>query len=571
MQFRPAYPKDLTNDLTNPAVVALNRPTFWDFLWNFTTKTNAGRCFVIAVLALGLFSSLTIVFTVLPIGSIPIIGYILTSATGIGSFGALLVMLGVATPVAFTYFKKRDIWTFPTAVTSGLKMITRCGIALDFLKQINWNCLEFGKAGSNVKQIFDELTSAFTSRTGDASKYSNAPIKYAEKLLLMKGLPQIMGSVIRAIDAILRLRRQENFNFALVDRYDLLLCTLQHIRDYIIGDFDEAIGQSPVPYVSGITHAILKVTDGKATEPNREYNEASIRHLYNSIADATQKSRQIGKAFPFSVDRESVMTDPEIDTNDEELKDKINTWRSNVEAYAVAAMESFDNYEIGIPQKAAIKLYEIYGMTDDIEVELRNEIVGGIELPDEVLQLLRKYQDLGRAFASHAEGESKQIRLHRGRAIPQDGIAGNGDQMRWARIASGDHNYDDIKAFFPKIPEDIKLDENMERYYVPTAWIKLNVKVGDTKLPIALPAILMRDKTNDIWIALAGEDNGFLVPTTPWLKYDPTDPAGTASALCEAATEKPLSEIQKDEEEARRHNREQMEKFDALVKKHQQK
>jgi hypothetical protein len=568
MLFNPAYSNDLTRDLTAPVTVALNRSALLGFFWSIITSTNAGRCFVIAILALGFFSSLGIVFVALPIGSIPIVGYILTFITGVGSFGALLVMLGIATPVVFTYYKKRDIWPLPSTITSGLKMITRCDIAIDFLKQINWSSLGLEKAGSNVKQIFDDLTSALQTRQHDEKKYGNAATKYAEKLLAMKELPKVLGAVIRALDATLRLRRQESFDFEAVKYFDLLLCTLQQLKDFVMGNLDDAIGSSPTPFVSGVTHAILKATDGRADDQNEEYKNASMRYLYSSIVEEVQESRQIGAAFSFPVNHECVMTDPDIADIDEKSKEKIYAWRADVEAHAAALQEELGKCEIDVSQDMALKLYAIYGTNDDVTVTLSPKIVGGIALPDEALQLLQQYPNFGQILGMRPEGDSRQIALHRGTAIPESGLSSDGNSAHWATMDIGAPSDKDIQTFFQNIPKDIKFSKNKKYCYVTTAWATLNAKFGTAELEVALPTISMVDSSDNAWITLAGMRNGSVVRTSEWVKYDPTNPGGTAIALCEMAIEKPLSAKQREEEEERRRNREQAKEFEALVEKH---
>jgi hypothetical protein len=567
MLFRPAYPKDLTNDLTKPVTVALNRPAFLDFFWQFTTNTNAGRCFVIAILALGFFSSLGIVFAALPIGSIPIVGYILSFVTGIGSFGALFVMMGIAVPVVYTYFKKRDIWAFPSVITSGLKMITRCGVALDLLKQINWSCLELEKAGSNVKQIFDDLTSALATRTVDKGKYGNAPIKYVGKLLAMKELPQILGTVIRAVDAILRLRRQENFSFAVVERYDLLLCLLQHLKDYIIGNLDEAIGQNPTPYISGITHTILKVTDGKMGDLNDEYKTASTQHLIKSVTSSVQQSRQLGKVFSFPVDREKVTVDPTLINDNRELNKRVADWRANVEVHIDAVKESFAAEEIELSQKIGLELHSRYGLNDGVKVELPVQNLGGIELPDEAVLFLKTHPDMGKILGVHFSGKSEQVELSRGSTLPSAVVSNNPGQTCWWAIEADSPENDNIKTFFMKFPEDVHLNEGKEWYHIPVTWILLRIKLEDTTQEIALPIISMLDTNGNIWLALAWQDNQSVVPASEWIKFDPTNPEETAAALCEAATEKPLSEKRKEEAAERERHRARAREFTDRIEK----
>ncbi|MDR2677480.1 MAG: hypothetical protein LBB26_02865 [Puniceicoccales bacterium] len=529
-----------------------------DFFWHFATQTNAGRCFVVAILTLGFFSSLGIVFAALPIGSIPIVGYILSVVTGVGSFGALVMMLGTTVPVVFTYFTKRDIWTFPSWITTGAAMVARGRVVIRFLRGINWDCLQFPQAGDNMNATINALATAFTPQIGDIHKYGSAPVRYVGRLLRQeKELPKVLGAVTRTIDAIFRLQRQGSFDYDLLKYYDLLLCTLQYLKDYILGNLDKFIGLEPTSRAMGITHGLLNVTDGTAIDPNSEYKEASIRFLYKKIIKSVEQSRRISSTFSFPVPRKNVMTAPNAADCDEET----SRWRDDVEAGTVAMREAFCGGNLELPWDVIVKLYGIYGTQGGIQVDPPHKT----ELPDELIRFFEMYPDIGSAFNAHPNEGVGRIELSRGSAIPSGGIPDE-PIPSWVPIKSEPFRNDDIKVFFPEKPEDIQLNENTDWYYVPMTWVRLNLNLpGTTSLQIVLPVISVRDTSGNVWVALTGMAAGNCARTTPWIKYDPTNPSGTAASLCEAAIGKPRSEIQKEEDTERAQNRAKTETYNARI------
>jgi hypothetical protein len=560
--FKPAYPQDLTNDLTKSAVVALNRPTFLDFCWNFATQTNAGRCFVIAILALGFFSSLGIVFTVLPIGSIPIVGYILTFSTGIGSFGALLAMLAFATPVVFTYVKKRDIWTFPSIVINGLKTITRCGVAIELLKQIDLNCLQLGEAGSNIKQIVFDLTSALATRAADEKKYGNAVTKYLEKLLSIKEVPQLVGAAIRAADAIMRLKRQECLNFEVLAFFDLILATIQNVKDYLFGKFDDVIHMEPIPPVSGVTQTILKITDGSAVDRNVQYKDASLKILREETVKTADQAQQVAGMFPFPVDP-LAMIDLETFKDSEGKKENIGKVKAQVEACRHAATAELREHPVPVSPQTGMDLLRRYGCVDRITIKEQDQTIGGLPIPEEIQEILKTNPYIDKVVSGITSGTKNETEMSRGIALPGDNV--DVDRSVWAVIKADRQAVDVFLKFFKNLPQDSLREMHEKIFSVLTGWIFLPVQFGENTCGIALPTISMSDTNGNIWFALAGTEDDHLVRTSEWVKYDPTNPVGTGAALCEMAVGKSLRESQKEEVAAQKRNRELIEAHNKKV------
>jgi hypothetical protein len=572
MAFKPTFPTSLTDGMTQEVKVALNETTFIAFLWRFVTDTNAGNYFLLAACSLGFFSSIALAIAALPIGFIPIISFIFTITTNTGSFVSLIAMCVFIIPPAYTHYKKKDVYEFPDLATNVIKIGIRCRIVLNLFSQINWDGLELGKATSNIKQIFDDLNNALSSRVGDKQRYNNMPVRYLGKVLEINEMPNIIGLLIRAIDAINRMKRQENFTFELFRQMDLLLNTLYTALDYLFGKLDDSISPKIVLPVTGITNTMLQQTDGVAGKLNGEYEDESLKYMRNLILSKTCSSRCLSKAFSFSVDENNVSHSLSSSEDDE----KFAEWEKNAESTFAVAMEELSQRPVPLAAATFVRIIDSYGAPINnatTSAPLANESLKD-QLPDEIIAALNEFLKLNSVLAETIKGfgpssenlEAKKVIFKNGNLIdknaPDD--PGNWNAMQVSQEGT------DINNFF-KEPTCTEPQKATQHYRCFRRWVKVTVttkgKSEPVKCEILLPCLFMIDTNGHPWIALGciNEENSYLQRMSVWFKFDETNPSGVANELCQAAIGKSLQQQQKEAQEEVLKNKAKVEEFKRKV------
>jgi hypothetical protein len=444
-----------------------------------------------------------------------------------------------------------------------MKMAIRVGIVINFFKQINFECLEPEKAGNNIQEIFRDLTSSLTPRANDKKTYDNSLIGFVAKLLGIGklSLSQILGSCIRAIEAIMRLQRQENFNFAIAQYFSDLLLILRIVIDFLMGSLDDSIGMSPKPYAGGITHAMLTATDGQPDDRNVQYEKDSIIFLCEETTRRSILSQQVNKTLPGSFNAENVPTDPAL-VADNAVKEKINAYRQDVDAHAAAVRESLHETAANIPAQNAIRLLKTYGTKKDIEVQIPSENASEMPLPDEVQEFIKTHSSIEMALGLRKSGMAQKTILDQGTAIPENFSP---EESTWLNIIVGyEEAYESVKKIFKSVPDGSGEFENLT-VSVFFQWTIMRIEYQGVIYEVALPTAYVVDDNGDTWIALFGIKDGCAVRMSEWTKYDATSPEETATAICMMAGEKSCLELREEEEKLRGSLRQKRASFEENV------